>query len=355
MKESLYLTPFSSCLFSKGASQSIILDTQRYNILVIPNTLVDFINEAKENPIGILRKKYQSSQETINEYIDFVLNEEICFLSTNEDKKLFKELTLSWDAPSNITNSIIDINKNTNYNICSTIIELDNLNCLHLQIRFFDLIEKNVLYNIFNIIKESSIRSIEIICDFKNFASEQEIIRISNVYKNISSIYIYNASGNKDTSKIKRQDKVFFYPSEIKSNYQCGIIDAGLFNKNIEHYSESQKHNTCLNRKISIDVNGEIKNCPSMQKSYGNIKNTTLKEAIEKHGFKDLWYIHKDKIEVCKDCEFRHICTDCRAFLKNPENIYSQPEKCNYNPYIAKWKGQKGYITVKDWKKQTVF
>ena len=114
----------------------------------------------------------------------------------------------------------------------------------------------------------------------------------------------------------------------------------------------SQKHNTCLNRKISIDVNGEIKNCPSMIKSYGNIKDATLTKAMEKSGFKDVWFIHKNQIEVCKDCEFRHICTDCRAYLKNPENIYSQPEKCNYNPYIAKWKGQDGYITVEEKQKQ---
>ena len=74
-----------------------------------------------------------------------------------------------------------------------------------------------------------------------------------------------------------------------------------------------------------------------MTKSYGNIRDTTLHEAIEKQGFKDLWYIHKDQIEVCKDCEFRHICTDCRAYIQDPNNIYSKPAKCSYDPYTATW------------------
>ena len=53
-----------------------------------------------------------------------------------------------------------------------------------------------------------------------------------------------------------------------------------------------------------------------------------------------------DKIIVCKDCEFRYICTDCRIFIKDNNNIYSQPLHCNYNPYIAKWEGESEYIPV---------
>jgi hypothetical protein len=89
-----------------------------------------------------------------------------------------------------------------------------------------------------------------------------------------------------------------------------------------------------------------------MQKSYGNIKDTTLKEALEKPGFKDLWFIHKDQIDVCQDCEFRYICTDCRAFIKDSNNIYSQPAKCGYNPYIAKWQNQEDWISVEQWRKE---
>jgi hypothetical protein len=42
------------------------------------------------------------------------------------------------------------------------------------------------------------------------------------------------------------------------------------------------------------------------------------------------------------------MCTDCRCFIKDPGNIYSQPAKCTYNPYICKWEGQDGYIPVEE-------
>ena len=71
---------------------------------------------------------------------------------------------------------------------------------------------------------------------------------------------------------------------------------------------------------------------------------------MKEDGFKSLWGIKKENIDVCKDCEFRHLCTDCRAIIMEPENIFSQPAKCNYNPYLAKWKGEKGFISVEKWR-----
>jgi SPASM domain peptide maturase of grasp-with-spasm system len=74
-----------------------------------------------------------------------------------------------------------------------------------------------------------------------------------------------------------------------------------------------------------------------MTESFGNIKETTLMEALEKPGFKKCWDINKDKIHVCKDCEFRYACTDCRAYVEDPADILSKPLKCGYNPYTGEW------------------
>lgn len=74
-----------------------------------------------------------------------------------------------------------------------------------------------------------------------------------------------------------------------------------------------------------------------MRESFGNIKDDTLVAAVEKSGFKQYWHLTKDQINVCKDCEFRYICTDCRAYLENPDDIYSKPLKCGYNPYTCEW------------------
>jgi SPASM domain peptide maturase of grasp-with-spasm system len=93
---------------------------------------------------------------------------------------------------------------------------------------------------------------------------------------------------------------------------------------------------------MGIDINGNIKNCPLMPEKFGNIHQSSLEEILIKSDFKKYWNLTKDKIEICKDCEFRYICTDCRAFTqrthKNKENLdISKPLKCGYDPYTCTW------------------
>jgi SPASM domain peptide maturase of grasp-with-spasm system len=74
-----------------------------------------------------------------------------------------------------------------------------------------------------------------------------------------------------------------------------------------------------------------------MKKSFGNVKDTKLEDAILKKNFKELWNITKNDIKVCKDCEFRHMCTDCRAYIEDPKDRHSKPLKCGYDPYKCEW------------------
>jgi len=74
-----------------------------------------------------------------------------------------------------------------------------------------------------------------------------------------------------------------------------------------------------------------------MIKSYGNISVTKLIDVVNNPEFQKVWQIRKDDIAKCKDCEFRHICTDCRAYLENPGDQYSAPLKCGYDPNTNVW------------------
>lgn len=40
------------------------------------------------------------------------------------------------------------------------------------------------------------------------------------------------------------------------------------------------------------------------------------------------------------------MCVDNRVPVKRKENEWYMETECNYNPYIAKWKGEKGYMTL---------
>ncbi len=159
-----------------------------------------------------------------------------------------------------------------------------------------------------------------------------------NTNNHISQIIIFDF----DDYQRSMGNRLILTKQRLKSKLNCGKISKCIFQTNLRNIVTSKSHNSCLNRKISIDVNGDIKNCPSMPESYGNIKDTTLEEALNKPGFKKYWNITKDDIEVCRDCEFRYICTDCRAYTErttfNKKGLdLSKPLKCGYNPYTNKW------------------
>lgn len=68
-----------------------------------------------------------------------------------------------------------------------------------------------------------------------------------------------------------------------------------------------------------------------MKDSNGTLGDLNITEIINNSKFKNYDLITKDKVKDCKDCEFRYICTDFRVFIKDKNDLFSKPEKCNYN------------------------
>ena len=80
-----------------------------------------------------------------------------------------------------------------------------------------------------------------------------------------------------------------------------------------------------------------------MEKGRGKIGIEKNKKTPRLGCFFDFYFffeekkIKKENIDSCKDCEFRNICTDCRAYIEVPSNYHSKPLKCGYNPYTNVW------------------
>jgi len=46
----------------------------------------------------------------------------------------------------------------------------------------------------------------------------------------------------------------------------------------------------------------------------------------------------KDRVQVCKDCEYRWACLDCpAAILATGGSLYEKPAWCSYDPYVGEW------------------
>ena len=337
------LVTFKNCILVKGANRSVICDLQRHEIKLIPNSLYEILKTHENKSIYEIKEHYDiKDSDTIDEYIDFLIKNEYAFFDNNPE--LFPDLSLEWDHYAQITNAIIDFRDNQ-HKFEDVLKELNDLGCLSVQFRFFKVIKINSIKSFLDYVSKMKFKllCIELIIPSSIETSEEALSEIMYNYSRLLRITVTNSNENKlIPSKINSQASLFFTIQKISTIKNCGIISKDYFTVNMSSFTESHHHNSCLNRKISIDVNGDIKNCPSMPESYGNIKDTTLEEAINKPGFKKYWNITKDDIEVCRDCEFRYICTDCRAYTErtkfSDEGLdLSKPLKCGYNPYTNEW------------------
>lgn len=338
MKENKFLI-HANCIPVKGYGRSLICDLQNNNLTLIPNDLYEILKKFNGKNISAIKSHYKNKyDEIIDEYFDFLILKDLIMFTNNIET--FPSLSLCWNDPVDINNCIIDFNQNTNFSINSIIDQLDAVGCKFIQMRFFKTIFFKDLIKINKYLEkiESSISSVEYIIPYHDEYTISHIADFQYKYPRSNSFIIYNSPNEVIQSDIHDKYKNVIYSGDnILSHIYCGVVSRNYFSINVKNFTESLKYNSCLNRKISIDVNGDIRNCPSMSQSFGNINNTTLKQVLNRKDFKKYWNITKDQVNICKDCEFRYICTDCRAYIENPEDKYSKPLKCGYSPYTNEW------------------
>jgi Predicted Fe-S oxidoreductases len=342
---------FAQCIPVKGFCRSVIVDVLRHRFHFIPNSLFNILTQYKNKSIEQIIEKFENSEIPIlNDYFNYLQEQELIFPIEQFARQKFPDLSLSWDFPSLCSNSIIDIAKDSQYNIDKALQKLSSIGCFHLQIRVFDEISIQELKALINKATDLSFRTIQILVNKKKEESIDNYVQMMKDNWKIAKLEIFNAKENKIFPVIGLYCMAISYSRKLQNTDQCGQIMSDYFAVSMDHITESQHFNSCLNRKICIDKKGEVKNCPSMEKNFGHINDLDLSKLLQNKEFTKLWMIRKDDIDVCKDCEFRYICTDCRCFIKDSNNIFSQPDKCKYNPYIAKWEKSEGYITVDEWK-----
>lgn len=323
----IYFSLYTCCFLTKGFSKGCLIDTERNWHCSIPLELCTILenNEISEN-------------SDFKKYIDFLKNEGFIYFT---EKKITKQINHNQTfSPFIFENLIFDFS-----NISDFFDRINNINPFEIetiQLRFYCKLNIDQIHNIANQMITNNFSSIELFFNHSKNNLSSEYVKIYNSYACIAKIVIFNCKLKKYTQKAS----VYYVEEELVSENQCGKISENFFCPNLRNYLTSLSFNSCLYKKISIDRNGNIKNCPSMKESYGNIKNTAIQNVLNSPDFTKFWDVIKKEISVCQNCEFRNICTDCRCFIKDPENIYSQPAKCTYNPYIAKWEGEDGYIPV---------
>lgn len=282
------------------------------------------------------------SLETLEEYLSFILNNNLgVIINSEKELSAFQNKSGFRETPSDIEYLILDIDKISVFDD-NLIEQICDIKIKYLQIRFSkEVVLKDIKEVISKIkyINQSGIHEISIVAKY-----DDELLQyIKENYREISNKFLQFILHSSNEDDFYTLDYVYVttIKTAIEIPLSCGLIDLKNINLDRGFYLEAKHYNSCLNKKISIDKEGNIKNCPSMPQSFGNIRDTTLENARNHPEFRKYWNLTKDSIEVCRDCEFRYICTDCRAYTEQTSISKgidtSKPLKCGYDPYTGEW------------------
>jgi len=333
----VYMLP--SCIITDGYRRSLLYDTQSSRSRLLSREIAHALQLYSGRSLSALQAHLQQSgmQESAVQSLLAQLMAE-GFLLTSPVPIAFQPLSHDFDLPFTISNAIIDISSSNRHLLQEILAFICSTGCPHLQLCVYaDIVPDDaLLQEIAAFGTADTTNTIDLFLPFfETHAALPGILRPAIV----SSLVLYNAPHN-DMRLAGNPARTVWLTQHLDFPACCGVVSMEYFNFSLPHYTESRHHNSCLHRKIGIDKDGYIKNCPSMTAHYGHVSHTDFADVLQHPGFRQYWHMNKDQVSVCRNCEFRYVCTDCRAYLEQPHDLYSKPQKCGYDPYTCTWNEQ---------------
>lgn len=338
----MYLQLFDSVRITEGIKRAIIFDTATGFINFIPKSFSALLSDTTQDYSLLRQELDKESKDALDQYIEFIQNNKLGFLVENKEEVAnFRKSDETLLIMSEVDYLIFDLYPS---DLTSDIIEqIDQMGIKFVQLRILNDSHSKDIINLFSrlsLFNNTSVNEVSIVISH-NADLEHCIITGEVIKANIYLQFIFHSSDTEE-NKIYGNIEVSKITKSLRIPESCGCVSLNNMNSTRLFYNEALNNNSCLNKKMAIDKDGYIRNCPSMPKAFGNIRNTTLQAAFQSADFKEYWGVTKDQIETCKDCEFRYICTDCRAYTeKKYIDSYgtdlSKPFKCGYSPYTTQW------------------
>ncbi|MBQ8781145.1 MAG: radical SAM protein [Oscillospiraceae bacterium] len=152
------------------------------------------------------------------------------------------------------------------------------------------------------------------------------------------------------TELLKQMNIEHIHRDEIRKVYNGTQDEHLVLNSRMErktpNFSADKKFfdsvfsiNTCWHGKIAVSTDGKVFPCEFERNIvYGDVNKTSLKQIVDGKELYYYWHLDYSNIEVCRSCEYRFACKDCRPLgCAENGNILGKSYRCKYDPYTGVW------------------
>lgn len=329
---------FANCFPVEGHTEGLIYDLQRKQIVKIPKLLANILKSLSEQSIQKVKTRLHHQHDAgIDAYLQRLEEMEVGFFTDEPDA--FPPTPMNWESPYLIENAIIEIDQFSAYDVFDTIDQLNQLGCNALQFRFINGVSNNQMKTILTHCKTSRIKVIELFVKDENY-SQQTLKDWVRLNSRVTHITLHSSDKNQKIILDEQLGVWLHYETKILLRSLKDLVKKENFIFETSTFLESQTFNIGLNKKVCIDVEGNIKNYLSHHQTFGNLSTHKISDIVASDEFRKKWLISNNQIEKCKDCQFRYACLS-NSDIKEEQGKLYKTDDCNFDPYSNSWKFSK--------------
>jgi hypothetical protein len=333
-----FLRTYSEIGIYKAYSRSIAIDFSLRQFYFFGNEVMELLSQINDKSICELQKGVDLSEKEFQDSLNFLEQKNIFFRT--KYPKQFPVISHKDQSFSKIDSAEIVFTPNLSKYldlIIDLLIETGTQAVkLHLS-----CCNDEAISHVLACFTKTQVQSIQCVLDFNdNEINEEKLNQWLSLNRTITYFSIENIPNGLE---FNLSEDIMFIGSNMESPQLA---------PSYKLYKESLQKNTYFNKKIFIGSEGQIKNAKECNNEFGNLKSmhgvNEIIEIINSPAFSNYWIAHKDNCDICKDCEFRHICVDNRLPVKRKNGSWFYEDECRYNPYICKWAGEDGYYSLSE-------
>lgn len=154
---------------------------------------------------------------------------------------------------------------------------------------------------------------------------------IEKLFKNFR-IFRVNYYGKNRIENFFQGINIVYKEKDFSGCLEMSKFSGKLLKTSEDLYKFNLKYNSCWGKKISVTKDHKVRPCIFSEIITGDLKIDDIGEILVRA--QKYWIITKDKVEICKVCELRHVCFDCREIArKSGNNLFASNPNCKYNPF----------------------
>ncbi len=328
-----FLRKYNETTFYSAYSRGVAIDFNTQKLFFFDSNTIKELEQKINFSIDDIFIENKNEDSNIDFCIGELIKKNIVFLC--EDINFFPALNYTELSYSFIENIEVDLSFRL-FEINDLIFKIINdFNIKGAKFILKDLNQEEI-FDFLDFFSYSNLESIECVFDYiKNDVTDDFLKEILSINGIVTRVSISNIP---DGLNYEIYDCVTICNEDL--NFPKILASFKLF-------SESQNFHTYFNKKIFIGKGGEVKISRNSEEILHEIFDDFNfdKFKLEIQNIK-YWFVKKDETDVCKDCEFRHICVDNRLPHERFQKEWYHKSECNFNPYITKWKNEDGYRTL---------